>query len=60
MPRGPKGEKRPRSPEMRCDGCETTTPHDMGMVIRNGLTHSRTVCSECGMEKIGGRVAARS
>jgi hypothetical protein len=60
MPRGPKGEKRLRPPEMLCDGCESITAHDMGMVIRDGLTHSHTICRECGLEKIGGRVATRT
>ncbi len=57
VPRGPKGET---PPTKYCDGCERITPHECGMVMQGGLTHSRFVCRECGLEKIGGRIATRS
>jgi hypothetical protein len=55
----PRREKRLRPPQMLCDGCEEVTQHDMEIVNRGGSLASRTVCKQCGLEKIGGQIATR-
>ncbi len=48
--------------EMHCEGCKRVTWHDRYTDCSRlaALPMPKTICSECGLEKIGGRVAPRS
>lgn len=45
-------------PEIYCDACAHLTSHNVE-VLTDGQLRSRTVCKECGQEKLGGKIAPR-